>query len=247
MINKFKIIAGPCVIESYELLEKVASCLKDISLKYEIDFYFKSSFDKANRSSIDSFRGPGLFKGLEMLDKIKKKFNVKVISDIHEPNQAEPASKVLDIIQIPAFLCRQTDLLEAAAKTDKIINVKKAQFIAPESMINVINKIKFYKNDKIMITERGTMHGYGNLVVDMTSIIKMKKFGYPIIFDATHSVQKPSIGGKTTNGNRDYAEYLAYSSVSSGADGIFMEVHPNPNKALSDGPNMIVLDDFEKF
>ena len=196
MINKFKIIAGPCVIESYELLEKVASCLKDISLKYEIDFYFKSSFDKANRSSIDSFRGPGLFKGLEMLDKIKKKFNVKVISDIHEPNQAEPASKVLDIIQIPAFLCRQTDLLEAAAKTDKIINVKKAQFIAPESMINVINKIKFYKNDKIMITERGTMHGYGNLVVDMTSIIKMKKFGYPIIFDATHSVQKPSIGEK---------------------------------------------------
>ena len=244
-MNKLIIIAGPCVIESYTLIEDIAGNLKNLSNKLDFDFVFKASFDKANRSSISSFRGPGLEKGLEYLQKIKKNFNVKVTSDIHESYQAEAAGEVLDIIQIPAFLCRQTDLLISAAKTGRIVNVKKAQFLSAESMINVIDKIKSTGNNNIYLTERGTMLGLSQLVVDMTAMIKMKNFGYPVIFDATHSVQQPSIGGKTTGGNRIYAPTLGNASLSLGIDGIFMEVHPNPEKAKSDGPNMISLDKTE--
>lgn len=241
----FKLIAGPCVIESEELVMEVADEIKRITDKLKIEYIFKSSFDKANRTSIYSFRGPGLNKGLEILEKVKNKFELKVLTDIHEPYQAEPISKVADIIQIPAFLCRQTDLLVAAAKTGKEINVKKAQFLAPWDMKNVINKIVESGNDKIYLTERGTFFGYNNLVVDMTSIIEMKKFGYPVIFDATHSVQKPGGKGDSTGGNREYIKYLARAALSVGADGLFMEVHPNPDEALSDGPNMLPLNNLE--
>ena len=242
----FKLIAGPCVIESEENVMLVAKKIKEITDKLDIPFVFKSSFDKANRTSINSFRGPGLEEGLRILNKVKTELNLKVTTDIHEPYQAEEVAKVVDIIQIPAFLCRQTDLLLAAAKTGKTVNVKKAQFLAPWDMKNVVGKLEESGNRDIMLCERGTSFGYNNLVVDMTGLVEMKKFGYPVVFDATHSVQKPGGKGNCTGGNREYVEYLAKAAIAVGADAIFMEVHPDPDNALSDGPNMVKLDELEE-
>ena len=242
----FKLIAGPCVIESEENVMLVAKKIKEITDKLDIPFVFKSSFDKANRTSINSFRGPGLEEGLRILNKVKTELNLNVTTDIHEPYQAKEVAKVVDIIQIPAFLCRQTDLLVAAAKTGKTVNVKKAQFLAPWDMKNVVGKLEESGNTDIMLCERGTSFGYNNLVVDMTGLVEMKKFGYPVVFDATHSVQKPGGKGNCTGGNREYVEYLAKAAIAVGADAIFMEVHPDPDNALSDGPNMVKLDELEE-
>ena len=244
-MSKFILIAGPCVIESEDNAMLIAKRIKAIAEKLDLDYYFKASFDKANRTSISSFRGPGLENGLNILQKIKDTLNVKICTDIHEPWQAEKAAVVCDIIQIPAFLCRQTDLLVAAAKTGKIINVKKAQFLAPWDMKNVVNKLEEAGNNNIMLCERGSSFGYNTLVVDMTAIVEMKKIGYPVVFDATHSVQKPGGKGKTTGGNREYVEPLAKAAIAAGADALFFEVHPDPDLALSDGPNMVRLDEFE--
>ena len=245
-MSRFKFIAGPCVIESEELLMEVAEKVKAISAKYDLDYYFKASFDKANRTSIHSFRGPGLEEGMKLLAKVKEKYGLKIATDVHEPYQAEKVAEVCDLIQIPAFLCRQTDLLVAAAKTGKLINVKKAQFLAPWDMKNVIGKLEDSGNKNIMLCERGTSFGYNTLVVDMTGIIEMKKLGYPVVFDATHSVQKPGGKGTSTGGNREYVEYLAKAAFAAGADALFMEVHPKPDEALSDGPNMVKLDELDE-
>lgn len=240
------VIAGPCVIESEKICMETAEKLMKIADKNNVDFYFKSSFDKANRTSISSFRGPGIEEGLNILSNIKKTYGVKIVTDIHESWQAEPAAEVADILQIPAFLCRQTDLLIAAAKTGRKINVKKAQFLAPWDMKNVVKKICESGNNNIMLCERGTSFGYNNLVVDMTALIEMKKIGYPVIFDATHSVQKPGGNGASTGGNRDYVKYLSRAAAAVGIDGIFAEVHPDPDNALSDGPNMVTPEMFAK-
>lgn len=245
-MNKFKLLAGPCVIESEEMILEIAEQLKVISEHLSVDYYFKASFDKANRTSIHSYRGPGIEEGLRILQKVKDIYGLKIVTDIHESWQAELVSKVADIIQIPAFLCRQTDLLVAAAKTGKAINVKKAQFLAPWDMRNVVTKLEESGNKNIMLCERGTSFGYNTLVVDMTGIHEMKKFGYPVVFDATHSVQKPGGKGDVTGGNREYVETLAKAAVAAGADALFFEVHPNPDKALSDGANMVCLDEFEE-
>lgn len=234
-------IAGPCVIENENMVFQIAEHMKGIAEKYGMDYYYKASFDKANRTSLASYRGPGIDKGLEILQKVKKVYGLKICTDIHEPWQAEKVAEVADMIQIPAFLCRQTDLIVAAAKTGRMINIKKAQFLAPWDMKNVVEKVRLSGNDRIMLSERGTSFGYNNLVVDMTSIIEMKKNGVPVIFDATHSVQKPGANGTCTGGNREYAEYLAKAAVAVGADGLFMEVHSEPEKALSDGANSIRL------
>ncbi|WP_035291742.1 3-deoxy-8-phosphooctulonate synthase [Clostridium sp. KNHs214] len=244
--NPFVLIAGPCSIESEELVMKTAEKIKQITLDLRIPYIFKSSFDKANRTSINSYRGPGLEEGLRILEKVKKEFDLPILTDIHLPEQAQPVSEVVDIIQIPAFLCRQTDLLIAAAKTDKCINIKKAQFLAAWDMKNVINKCLEIGNDKIMLCERGTTFGYNNLVVDMTGLVEMNKFGFPVVFDATHSVQKPGGKGNSTGGNREYVEYLSRAAISIGIDSLFMEVHPDPDNAYSDGPNMVKLDQLEE-
>lgn len=243
MQKKFIVIAGPCVIENEEITLQIAEKLKRISSELDIDFYFKASFDKANRTSIDSFRGLGMEQGLRILKKVKDIYRLNIVTDIHEPYQAESVAEVADIIQIPAFLCRQTDLLIAAAKTGKCINVKKAQFLAPWDMKNVVHKLEKAGNQNIMLCERGTSFGYNTLVVDMTSIVEMKKNGYPVIFDGTHSVQKPGGNGVSTSGNREYVPYLVKAAVAAGVDGVFLETHFEPDQALSDGPNMIRLDD----
>lgn len=243
--GKLTILAGPCVIESQEILEKTAEELKKITQKLDINFVFKASFDKANRSSINSYRGPGIEKGLEMLAKIKKDFDVPIVTDIHLPEQAAIAAEVVDILQIPAFLCRQTDLLIAAAKTGKIVNIKKGQFLAPEQMGSLIKKVEESGNSNITITDRGTTFGYNNLVVDFRAVPIMQEFGYPVIFDATHSVQLPGAQGECSGGDRRFVPVLAKSAVAAGANGLFFEVHPNPDEALCDGPNMIVLKDAE--
>lgn len=245
MEKKFIWIAGPCVIESEEMVLEMAGQLKEMAERLHLDYYFKASFDKANRTSIHSFRGPGIEKGLEILQKVKDTRNVKIATDIHEPWHAEKAAQVADIIQIPAFLCRQTDLLAAAARTGKKINVKKAQFLAPWDMANVVRKLEESGNRDLMLCERGTSFGYNTLVVDMTGIVEMKKLGYPVVFDATHSVQKPGGRGDATGGNREYVEYLAKAALAAGADALFMEVHPEPDKALSDGPNMVPVKELE--
>lgn len=245
-MNKFLLIAGPCVIETEETVMQIAETVKGISERLNLDFYFKASFDKANRTSIDSYRGPGIEEGLQMLKKVKDTYGLKLATDIHEPWQAEMVAEVCDLIQIPAFLCRQTDLLIAAAKTGKLINVKKAQFLAPWDMANVVRKLEESGNHNIMLCERGTSFGYNTLVVDMTGIVEMKKFGYPVVMDATHSVQKPGGKGNATGGNRENVEPLAKAAIAAGADALFFEVHPNPDKALSDGPNMVKLDEFEE-
>lgn len=244
-MSKLMLIAGPCVIESEENVMLIAEKVKGMAERLDLDYYFKASFDKANRTSISSYRGPGIEKGLQILQKVKDTYGLKICTDIHEPWQAEKAAKVADILQIPAFLCRQTDLLVAAAKTGKIINVKKAQFLAPWDMENVVKKIEAAGNKNIMLCERGTSFGYNTLVVDMTGIVEMKKFGYPVVMDATHSVQKPGGQGTSTGGNRAYVEPLAKAAISVGADALFFEVHPDPDNALSDGANMVKLDEFE--
>ncbi len=244
-MSKFMLIAGPCVIESKENAMIIAEKCKGIAERLDLDYYFKASFDKANRTSISSYRGPGIEEGLKILQTIKERYELKICTDIHEPWQAEKAAEVADILQIPAFLCRQTDLLIAAAKTGKLINVKKAQFLAPWDMGNVVRKLEESGNTNIMLCERGSTFGYNTLVVDMTGITEMKKFGYPVVFDATHSVQKPGGKGTATGGNREYVEPLAKAAVAAGADALFFEVHPNPDDALSDGPNMVQLDKFE--
>lgn len=242
----FKLIAGPCAIESEEMAMDIAEKMKAITDKLGIDYTFKGSFDKANRTSIHSKRGLGIDEGLRILQKVRNTYNIPVATDIHESWQAEPVGKVVDIVQIPAFLCRQTDLLVAAAKTGKCINIKKAQFLAPWDMKNCLQKVVESGNSNVMLCERGTSFGYNTLVVDMTGLIEMKKFGYPVIFDATHSVQKPGGKGDATGGNREYVEYLAKAAIAVGVDGLFMETHHNPDEAWSDGPNMVKLDDMEK-
>jgi len=208
-------------------------------------YIFKASFDKANRSSFTSYRGPGLEKGMEMLGAIKKELKVPLLTDIHSETQVKPAAKIIDILQIPAFLCRQTDLLCSAAHTGRIVNVKKGQFMSPKDMKNVITKIEESGDSQILLTERGATFGYNNLVVDMRSFPVMRAFGYPVVFDATHSVQLPGAGGGVSSGNREYVEYLARAAVGAGINAIFMEVHDNPAEALCDGPNMYYLDKLE--
>lgn len=242
----FKLIAGPCAIESEEMAMDIAEKMKAITDKLGIDYTFKGSFDKANRTSIHSKRGLGIDEGLRILRKVKDTYNIPVATDIHESWQAGPVGKVVDIVQIPAFLCRQTDLLVAAAKTGKCINIKKAQFLAPWDMKNCLQKVVESGNSNVMLCERGTSFGYNTLVVDMTGLVEMKKFGYPVIFDATHSVQKPGGKGDATGGNREYVEYLAKAAIAVGVDGLFMETHQNPDEAWSDGPNMVKLDDMEE-
>lgn len=244
--NRFTLIAGPCSIESEEMCLEVATEVKRICDSLNVNFIFKSSFDKANRSSINSPRGIGIEKGLEILKKVKDTVGVPVVTDVHEPWQCSIVAEVVDMIQIPAFLCRQTDLLVAAAKTGKVVNVKKGQFLAPWDMQNVINKLEEAGNNKILLCERGNSFGYNNLVVDMTGIIEMRALGYPVVFDATHSVQKPGGKGTTTGGNRDYVPPLMRAAIAVGVDAIFAEVHPDPENAFSDGPNQIYLKDFEK-
>ena len=244
--KRFTLIAGPCVIENEDMCFKIASKVKDICDEMDIGFIFKASFDKANRSSIDSPRGVGLEEGLNILKRIRSDLNIPVITDVHESWQCSLVGNVVDVIQIPAFLCRQTDLLIAAAKTGKVINVKKGQFLAPWEMNNVIKKIEEAGNDKILVCERGSSFGYNNLVVDMTGLITMRKLGYPVVFDATHSVQKPGGKGLTSDGKREFVPILMRAALAVGVDAIFAEVHPDPENALSDGPNQIHLDDLKK-
>ncbi len=239
--SKLFLIAGPCVIESESLVMKVAEEVTRVGEDLNIPVLFKSSFDKANRTSIDSFRGPGIIKGLDILQKVREKFGIPVVSDIHVPDQAAVAGQVLDVIQIPAFLSRQTDLLVAAAQTGKVVNIKKGQFQAPEDMIHAIKKVGSAGSGKILITERGSSFGYHDLVVDMRSIPGMKKFGYPVVFDATHSAQKPSAANGKSGGNRELAGPLAMAAVAAGANGVFIETHPDPDSALCDGPNSLSL------
>jgi|TARA_Y100001938_G_scaffold145753_1_gene223194 2-dehydro-3-deoxyphosphooctonate aldolase (KDO 8-P synthase) len=241
------VIAGPCVIEGEEEVLSIARklCSTARFLKdNDIDFVFKASFDKANRSSINSYRGVNIEQAVDIFKQIQL-MGLKITTDIHEPWQAEVISECVDIIQIPAFLSRQTDLLEAAAKTGKPVNVKKGQFMAPEDMNNVISKLKHFGCSHLYLTERGTFFGYGHLVNDMTSIVKMKSTGFPVIFDATHSVQEPGGLGETSGGNRRFVVPLAKAALAIGADGLFFEVHPDPDNALSDGPNMLKLDEFD--
>lgn len=239
------LISGPCVIESAELLDEVAAQLVDISSRVGFQIIFKASFDKANRTSIHSFRGPGLEKGLQMLADVKAKYGLPLLTDIHESWQAAPVAEVVDILQIPAFLCRQTDLLVAAAETGRIINVKKAQFLSGKDMVHVVNKLEEAGNSQILLTERGTVFGYNNLVVDYTGILEMMELGYPVVMDATHSVQKPGGAGGKSGGNRAYAPMLAQAAAAIGVKGYFIETHPRPEEALSDGPNMIVISELE--
>ncbi len=241
--DKLTILAGPCAAESMEILDETAKGLKEITKELDINFVFKSSFDKANRSSINSYRGPGLEKGLEMLQTIKSKYDIPIVTDIHTPDQAEPVSEVADILQIPAFLCRQTDLLVAAAKTGKIVNIKKGQFLAPEQMGPLVKKVEDSGNNNILLTDRGTSFGYNNLVVDFRAIPIMLEFGYPVVFDATHSVQLPGANGTSSGGDRRFVPPLAKAAMAAGANALFFEVHPDPDKALCDGPNMIALKD----
>ncbi|MCX8065383.1 MAG: 3-deoxy-8-phosphooctulonate synthase [Candidatus Hydrogenedentes bacterium] len=239
--EKLLLIAGPCVIENYEHTLFLAKEIKEITKEHNVNFVFKASFDKANRTSLHSYRGPGIYEGIEIIKEVKKEANVLVLSDIHESWQAEVCNEVLDVIQIPAFLCRQTDLLISAGKTMKPINIKKGQFLAPWNMVSAIEKIESTGNKNIMLTERGTCFGYNTLVMDPCSIPIMKTSGYPVIVDATHSVQKPGGEGKSSGGNRELAPYIANAGIAVGADGIFIEVHENPDRALSDGPNSIKL------
>ncbi len=237
--NKLTILAGPCAIESKDILFKTAEFLKNLTSDLDINFIFKSSYDKANRSSINSYRGLGIEKGLSLLNEVKNEFNVPIVTDIHNPCEASMAAEVADIIQIPAFLCRQTDLLVAAAKTNKIINIKKGQFLAPSQMKSIANKVIESGNKQITITDRGVTFGYNNLVSDMRAIPIIQELGYPVIFDATHSVQLPGGCGDQSDGERKFVPILAKAAVAAGVNGLFFEVHPNPDCALCDGPNMI--------
>lgn len=238
--DRLTLLAGPCAIESYETCAEVAETLKQITDELGINYVFKSSFDKANRSSIDSERGAGMASGLKVLAKIKENYHVPIVTDVHEPYQCEPVAEVADVLQIPAYLSRQTDLLLAAGKTGRVVNIKKAQFMAPEDIQTAVDRVAT-SNPHILVTERGTMFGYHQLVVDMTSLIQMRETGYPVIFDATHSVQVPSGYGNHSGGNRDYAFPLMRAALAIGIDGIFAEVHPNPPKAISDQDSQLYL------
>lgn len=239
------IISGPCVIESEAVVMHLAENITRICDKLQLTYIFKASFDKANRTSVDSFRGPGLEEGLRILEKVKTTFNLPVTTDVHETYQVDAAKDVLDIIQIPAFLCRQTDLLVAAGNSGKIVNIKKGQFLSGADMRYPAEKVAATDNHQILLTERGNSFGYGNLVVDFRNIIEMKAFGYPVVMDVTHSTQKPGgLGGKS-GGNREFAPYISAAAAAVGVDGFFFEVHHKPESALSDGPNMVKLEDFE--
>ena len=243
--NPLVLLAGPCVLESYERSLYIGKTIKEITSRLGIPYVFKASFDKANRSSYNGYRGPGLEKGLKWLQSIKDELNVSVVTDIHNETQVEPVSKVVDVLQIPAFLSRQTYLLYTAAKSGCVVNVKKGQFLAPADMKNVVKKLEEAGSEKILLTERGASFGYNNLVVDMRSFPIMRSTGYPVIFDATHSVQLPGGAGTSSAGNREYVEFLARGAAGVGVDGFFMEVHDNPEEALCDGPNMVYLDKLE--
>jgi len=240
------LIAGPCVIESKELVFEVAGALSEICKKLEINLVFKSSYDKANRTSNSGYRGLGLSAGLEILSAVKNEFKIAMLTDIHESHEAKEASEVVDVLQIPAYLCRQTELLKSAALTGKAVNVKKGQFLAPWDMSNVVNKLRDFGAKNIIVTERGSSFGYNALVVDYRSLPQMREFGCPVVFDVTHSVQQPGGLGSSSGGQREFAAALARAAVAVGVDGLFMEVHPDPDKALSDGPNMIPLHRVEK-
>ena len=239
--NPIALIGGPCVIESEQKVMGIAEKLKRITSDKGVPFIFKASYDKANRSSIQSFRGPGLQEGLKILEKIKTDLDLPILSDIHKEEEVEPAAEVLDILQIPAFLCRQTDLLVKAAHSGKPVNVKKGQFMAPWDMKNVVNKLEESGNKNILLTERGATFGYNNLVVDMRSLVLMRDYGYPVIFDSTHSLQQPGGQGTKSGGQREMIPDLARGAVAVGCDALFMEIHTDPDKALSDGPNMLKL------
>ena len=240
------LIAGPCVIESKELVFEVAGALSEICKKLKINLVFKSSYDKANRTSNSGYRGLGLSAGLEILSAVKNEFQIAMLTDIHESHEAKEASEVVDVLQIPAYLCRQTELLKSAALTGKAVNVKKGQFLAPWDMSNVVDKLRDFGAKNIIVTERGSSFGYNALVVDYRSLPQMREFGCPIVFDVTHSVQQPGGLGSSSGGQREFAAALARAAVAVGVDGLFMEVHPDPDKALSDGPNMIPLHRVEK-
>lgn len=246
--DKFKLLAGPCVIESEENVMFLAQAINDIARRYDgIEFFFKASWDKANRTKATNYRGPGLDEGLRILQKAKAELGVKIVTDIHEPSQAEPVAQVADIIQIPAFLCRQTDLLHAAAKTGRLVNIKKGQFSSPEEMNNVVSKMEFFGCHDFMLCERGNCFGYNNLVVDMTGLVRLAKLGYPVLFDATHSVQISGGGFNYGNsGKSEFVPYLAKAAVATGVlAGLFMEVHNNPAEALCDGSCMLRLDQLD--
>ncbi len=244
--NQIVLIAGPCVIESEAHLMRHAENIKKICDKLSVGFIFKSSYDKANRSSVKSYRGPGISKGLKMLAKVKKELDVPILSDVHCRSELSEAKDVLDIIQIPAFLCRQTDFIKEVAKTKRIVNVKKGQFLSPWDVKNIIDKIEDSGNKNIIITERGVMFGYNNLVSDFRSLEIMREFGYPIVYDATHSVQLPGGKGNVSGGERRFVAALSRAAAAVGCDGLFLEVHENPDKAPCDGPNMITLETLEK-
>ncbi|MEN8142926.1 MAG: 3-deoxy-8-phosphooctulonate synthase [Thermodesulfobacteriota bacterium] len=241
----FLLMAGPCALESEELALEVAGRLKEICDRLGISYVFKASFDKANRTSLDSFRGPGLGKGLEVLARVREAVGVPVVSDIHEVSQVEPAAEVLDVLQIPAFLSRQTDLLVAAGKSGKPVSLKKGQFLSPWDMKHAVSKVKWSGNRNLLLVERGAMLGYNNLVVDMRSFPVMRSMGCPVIYDATHSVQLPGGAGGSSGGQREFIPPLTRAAVAAGIDGIFMEVHPDPASALCDGPNSWPLDKIE--
>lgn len=236
------LISGPCVIESYETTSEIASFLKNLARELDIPLIFKASFDKANRTALNSFRGPGLKEGLEILERIKSELDIMILSDVHRISEVDMAAQVLDIIQVPAFLCRQTDFVLEVSRTGKPVNIKKGQFLAPWDIANVVQKVVSTGNRQVLITERGSMFGYNNLVVDFRGIKIMKDAGWPVIFDATHSVQLPGGAGTSSGGQREFAPVLARAAVAAGADGIFMEVHTEPDSALCDGPNSLRLE-----
>lgn len=238
-------IAGPCVIESAEVLSEIAEELLRLKQKYDVEIYFKASFDKANRTSIHSYRGPGLERGLQMLADVKEKYGLPLLTDIHESCQAKPAGEVVDVLQIPAFLCRQTDLLVAASQTGKPVNIKKAQFLSGVDMQYPVEKCRESGATDVWLTERGNIYGYNNLAVDFRNIADMKRYTDRVIMDCTHSVQRPGAAGGKSGGNREFVPAMALAAKAFGANGYFFEIHPDPEKALSDGPNMLYLKDFE--
>jgi 2-dehydro-3-deoxyphosphooctonate aldolase (KDO 8-P synthase) len=239
------VLAGPCVIESREITLLAARTLAGVAERLGLPLVFKSSFDKANRTAVTSFRGPGMDEGLDILAEVKRETGLPIVTDIHNPEQAARVAEVADVLQIPAFLCRQTDLLVAAAQSGRIVNIKKGQFLAPWDMKNAVEKVRASGNDRIWLTERGSTYGYNNLVVDMRAIPEMRKFGVPVVFDATHSVQLPGGLGGASGGQREYVPVLASAAVAAGANGIFLETHPDPDTALCDGPNSLPLDQVE--
>lgn len=244
--EKLSILAGPCSMESYDVCARTAQVLKEITSSLDINYIFKCSFDKANRSSINSYRGLGIEKGLEILQKIKNEFSLPIVTDIHLPEHAEMAAEVADILQIPAFLCRQTDLLIAAGKTKKVVNIKKGQFLAPQQMKSLVKKVESCENNNILLTDRGVTFGYNNLVTDFRAIPIMQETGYPVIFDATHSVQLPGSNEECTGGDRRFVPLLAKAAVAAGVNGLFFEIHPEPEIALCDGENMLSLEQAKK-